>query len=45
LVEQVNTTIFLSDSFDCVCDKYGSFIVYRKGKEDLVAPILGGAST
>jgi N-methylhydantoinase A len=42
LIEQVNTTLFLSSSFDCVCDKYGSFAVYRKGREDLVASTLEG---
>lgn len=37
IVEQVNTTLLLTSSFDCVCDKYGSFAVARKtrgnGKE------------
>jgi N-methylhydantoinase A len=32
LIEQVNTTIFLSRAYDCVCDKYGSFAVYQKDK-------------
>jgi N-methylhydantoinase A len=36
LVEQVNTTLFLSSSFNCVCDKYGSFAVYQKGRESLL---------
>ena len=40
LIEQVNTAIFLSASFDCVCDKYGSFAVYQKGREDLVSSAL-----
>lgn len=30
LIEQVNTTIFLSGSYDCLCDRYGSFAAYRK---------------
>ena len=30
IVEQVNTTLLLTSSFDCVCDKYGSFAVTRK---------------
>jgi N-methylhydantoinase A len=42
LIEQVNTTLFMSASFDCICDKYGSFAVYRKGREDLVASTLEG---
>jgi len=32
LIEQVNTTIFLSRAYDCICDKYGSFAVYQKDK-------------
>ena len=47
LIEQVNTTVFLSRSYDCVCDKFGSFAVYQKGKENLVAvrpAATGGAA-
>jgi N-methylhydantoinase A len=44
LVEQVHTTVFLSRSYDCICDKYGSFAVYQKGKESLVASTLGGTA-
>jgi N-methylhydantoinase A len=40
IVEQVNTTLFLSPSFDCRCDSHGSFVVYSKGREEL----LEGAS-
>jgi N-methylhydantoinase A len=36
IVEQVNTTLFLSPSFDCRCDSHGSFVVYSKGREDLI---------
>ena len=36
IVEQVNTTLFLSPSFDCRCDSRGSFVVYSKGREDLI---------
>jgi N-methylhydantoinase A len=36
IVEQVNTTLFLSPSFDCHCDSRGSFVVYSKGREDLL---------
>jgi N-methylhydantoinase A len=38
LVEQVNTTLWLSSSYDCVCDTYGSFLVFRKGQESRLAP-------
>jgi N-methylhydantoinase A len=40
IVEQVNTTLFLSPAFDCTCDPYGSFAVYLKGREDLVAETI-----
>ena len=36
IVEQVNTTLFLSSTFDCRCDSRGSFVVYSKGREDLI---------
>lgn len=36
IIEQVNTTLFLSASYDCVCDRYGSFVVCQKGKQYLV---------
>ncbi len=45
VVEQVNTTLFLSSSFDCICDRYGSFAVYRKGSRDPVASALSEATT
>ncbi len=31
LIEQVNTTLFVSAAFDAACDPMGSFVVYRKG--------------
>jgi N-methylhydantoinase A len=40
IVEQVNTTLFLTSAFDCICDKTGSFAVYLKGREDLVGETL-----
>ncbi len=36
LIEQKNTTLFVSASFDCICDRYGSFVVYQKGKEEKI---------
>ena len=44
LFEQVNTTLFLSASYDCVCDKYGSFAVFRKGEESRLASVLSEAT-
>ncbi len=40
LIEQVNTTLLLTASFDCVCDRYGSFVVHRKGQEELLGDLL-----
>ena len=37
LVEQQTTAIVISDGYDCVVDKLGSFVLYAKGREDLVA--------
>lgn len=39
LVEQVNTTLFVTDGFDAVCDRHGSIMVYAKGREDLVKSV------
>jgi N-methylhydantoinase A len=43
IIEQENTSILVTASYDCVCDKYGSFAVYQKGREELVKPILEAA--
>jgi N-methylhydantoinase A len=42
IIEQDNTTLFLSSAFDCVCDRSGSYAVFRKGKESLVQGALAG---
>ncbi len=31
LIEQANTTLLLTAGRECICDKYGSFVAYRKG--------------
>jgi N-methylhydantoinase A len=36
LVEQQTTAIVISDGYDCMVDAFGSFVVYAKGREDLV---------
>ena len=36
LIEQQTTAIFVSASFDCTVDGLGSFVLYAKGREDLV---------
>jgi N-methylhydantoinase A len=43
MIEEVTTAIFVSASYDCVCDRTGSFALYKKGREDLVASTLKGA--
>jgi len=42
IIEQVTTAIFVSEAFDCVVDEFGSFALYLKGREDLVAGALEG---
>jgi len=42
MIEQETTAIFVSAGFDCVIDRHGSFALYRKGREELVAAALHG---
>ncbi len=42
MIEEETTAIFVSSSFNSVCDQFGSFVLYRKGREDLVASITKG---
>jgi N-methylhydantoinase A len=35
LIETVTTTALVSESFDCMVDCYRSFVLYRKGRQDL----------
>jgi N-methylhydantoinase A len=41
LIEQQTTAIFVSDGYDGVVDPLGSFVLFAKGREDLVASALG----
>lgn len=43
MIEEVTTAVFVSAAYDCVVDAMGSFVVYRKGREDLVAATLNGS--
>jgi len=36
LIEQETTAVLVSASFDCVLDALGSFVLFAKGREDLV---------
>ena len=40
LIEQVNTTLLLTGSYDCLCDRHGSFVAYRQGQEHRLSPPL-----
>ena len=40
MIEQETTAIFVSASYDCVVDSYGSFALYLKGREDLVGSCI-----
>jgi N-methylhydantoinase A len=40
LIETVTTAVLVSGQFDCVVDRYDSFALYRKGREDLVQSYL-----
>ncbi|MBI3157561.1 MAG: hydantoinase/oxoprolinase family protein [Burkholderiales bacterium] len=40
LIEQQTTAIFVSEGYDCVVDELGSFVLYAKGRADLVARAL-----
>jgi N-methylhydantoinase A len=40
MIESVTTAVFVSAGFDCVVDRYRSFILYKKGREDLVRSCL-----
>ncbi len=42
MIEEVTTSIFVSAAFDMVCDRFGSFAIYLKGREELVAAALKG---
>ena len=36
MIEEITTAIFVSASFDCMVDPLGSFVLYAKGREDLI---------
>jgi N-methylhydantoinase A len=39
IVEEVTTAVVLTGSWDAIVDRYGSFVLYRKGRPDLVAAV------
>ncbi|MDP8205716.1 MAG: hydantoinase/oxoprolinase family protein [Candidatus Electryonea clarkiae] len=40
VIEKTNTSIFVSESYNCLIDDYGSFIIYDKSQPDVIADIL-----
>ena len=40
IIEEVTTAIVLTGRWDAIVDRYGSFVLHRKGRDDLVAPVL-----
>ena len=40
IVEEVTTAIVLTGGWDAIVDRYGSFVLHRKGRDDLIAPVL-----
>jgi len=40
LIEQVNTTILVTASFDCICDSRGSFVMFQKDRPDVLPQAL-----
>lgn len=45
IIEEVTTSVFVSGSYDCVVDRYGSFALYQRGCEDLVGGAARSANT
>ena len=44
VIEQVNTTTFVTPEYNVLCDQYGSYTVYLKEKEKEIQKILGMSS-
>jgi len=44
IIEQKNTTLFVSAVFDVHVDPMGSFLVYRRGREDILPETLRGGA-
>jgi N-methylhydantoinase A len=36
MIEEITTAVFVSASFDCMVDSLGSFVLYAKGREELI---------
>ncbi len=40
MIESTTTATFVSASYDCLVDRYGSLVLYRKGRDELVKDCL-----
>jgi N-methylhydantoinase A len=45
MIETVTTATFVSAGYDCLVDRYGSLVLYRKGREDLVKGCVAAEMT
>lgn len=44
MIEETTTAIFVSRDTDCVVDRMGSFVIYQKGREELVKTLSQGGA-
>ncbi|MDP6028303.1 MAG: hydantoinase/oxoprolinase family protein [Arenicellales bacterium] len=44
IIEKQTTAVFVSSSFDCICDSLGSLVLYSRQRADLVTELLRGDS-
>ncbi|HEX9277215.1 MAG TPA: hydantoinase/oxoprolinase family protein [Casimicrobiaceae bacterium] len=40
IIEEVTTAVVLTGSWDAIVDRFGSFVLYRKGRVDLIEAVL-----
>jgi N-methylhydantoinase A len=40
IIEQATTAIVLTGAWDAIVDRHGSFVLHRKGRDDLIAAVL-----
>jgi len=40
IIEEVTTAVVLTGAWDAIVDRYGSFVLHRKGREDLIESVL-----
>jgi N-methylhydantoinase A len=40
ILEEVTTAVVLTGAWDTIVDRFGSFVLYRKGREDLITDVL-----